>query len=255
MKQTLLAWCEAGPCTVPSISYILFSSSESHTQHFSLLGYSLFWKLALRLIASWSPLAGMIFLMVFTFWNLLAIFRTWLKMASSVPRLSCPHSDIPSFLFWTSMAGLLLLSHCTYRNSRWESSLVSKLRMAWTFTGASKKSVDSGTCCMRTKSFSHVWLFVTPWTVAHQPPLSTGFSRQEDWGGFSLPPPGGLPDPGAEPTSPLSPALAGGFFTASATEWAPIHICILAYSVSHEYLTVLWENKTEAPLDLLPVWL
>ena len=94
MKQTLLAWCKAGPCTVPSISYILFRSSQSHTQHFSLLGYSLFWKLALHLIASWSPLAGMFFLMVFTFWNLLAIFRTWLKMASSVPSLSCPHGMI-----------------------------------------------------------------------------------------------------------------------------------------------------------------
>ena len=43
-----------------------------------------------------------------------------------------------------------------------------------------------------------VWLSVTPWTVAHQAPLSMGFSRQEYWGGFPYSPPGDLPDPGIE---------------------------------------------------------
>ena len=33
--------------------------------------------------------------------------------------------------------------------------------------------------CLRAQSLSHVLLFVTPWTVAHQAPLATGFSRQE----------------------------------------------------------------------------
>ena len=55
--------------------------------------------------------------------------------------------------------------------------------------------------------------FVTPWTLAQQAPLSMGFSRQEYWSGLLFPPPGDLPDPGIEPTSPASPALAGGFFT------------------------------------------
>ena len=41
-----------------------------------------------------------------------------------------------------------------------------------------------------------------------------GFSRQEYWSGLLCPPPGDLPDPGIEPMSPVSPALAGGFFTA-----------------------------------------
>ena len=50
--------------------------------------------------------------------------------------------------------------------------------------------------------FSHVWLFVTPWTVAHQGPLSVGFSRQEYWSGLPFPSPGDLPDPGIEPESP-----------------------------------------------------
>ena len=65
--------------------------------------------------------------------------------------------------------------------------------------------------------FSHVRLFVTLWTVAHQAPLSMGFCRQEYWSGLLCPSPGDLPDPGIEPESLMSPALAGGFFTTSAT--------------------------------------
>ena len=52
------------------------------------------------------------------------------------------------------------------------------------------------------KSLSHVQLFVTPWTVAHQAPQSMGFSRQEYWSGLPFPSPGDLPDPGIEPRSP-----------------------------------------------------
>ena len=69
--------------------------------------------------------------------------------------------------------------------------------------------------------FNCVQLFATLWTVAHQAPLSKGFSRQEYWRGLPCPPPGDLPDPGIEPTSLISPALAGGFFTTSATQEAP----------------------------------
>ena len=52
------------------------------------------------------------------------------------------------------------------------------------------------------KKLSRVWLFVTPWTVAHQAPLSKGFSRQEYWGGLPFPSPWDLPDPGIESGSP-----------------------------------------------------
>ena len=65
--------------------------------------------------------------------------------------------------------------------------------------------------------FSRVRLFVTPWTVTHQAPLSTGFSRQEYWSGLPCPPPGDHPCPGIKPVSPASPALAGRFFTTSTT--------------------------------------
>ena len=54
---------------------------------------------------------------------------------------------------------------------------------------------------------------MTPWAIACQAPLSLGFSRQEHWNGLPCPPPGDLPDPGIEPASLISPALAGGFFT------------------------------------------
>ena len=56
-------------------------------------------------------------------------------------------------------------------------------------------------------------LFATPWTVAHEAPRSTEFSRQEYRSGLSFPIPGDLLDPGIEPASLASPALAGGFFT------------------------------------------
>ena len=54
---------------------------------------------------------------------------------------------------------------------------------------------------------------MTPWTVAHQAPPSLGFFRQEYWSGLPFHPPGDLPDPGIEPASFMSPALAGGSFT------------------------------------------
>ena len=50
--------------------------------------------------------------------------------------------------------------------------------------------------------FSHVRLCATPETVAHQAPLSLGFSRQEHWSGLPFPSPGDPPDPGIEPTPP-----------------------------------------------------
>ena len=50
-----------------------------------------------------------------------------------------------------------------------------------------------------------------------------GFSRQEYWRGLPCPLPGDLPDPGIEPTPLMSPALAGGFFTTSATNIRASH--------------------------------
>ena len=65
--------------------------------------------------------------------------------------------------------------------------------------------------------FSRVRLFTSLCTVARRAPLSMGFSRQEYWSGFPCPPPGDLPDPGIEPASLMSLAMASRFFTTGAT--------------------------------------
>ena len=57
-------------------------------------------------------------------------------------------------------------------------------------------------CCIHAQPLSHVQLFATPWTVAHQAPLSMGFPREEHWNGLPFPSPGDLPAPGIEPASP-----------------------------------------------------
>ena len=63
---------------------------------------------------------------------------------------------------------------------------------------------------MRACVLSHVQLFVTLWTIACQAPLYMAFPGQEYWNGLPFPPPGDLPNPGIKP---MSPALAGRFFT------------------------------------------
>ena len=77
--------------------------------------------------------------------------------------------------------------------------------------------------CVHAQLFSCVWLFAILWTVAHQSPLSMGFSRQEYWSGLSCPPPGDLPNPGIEPTC-LFHLLhwQGGDFTTSTPWEAPL---------------------------------
>ena len=61
--------------------------------------------------------------------------------------------------------------------------------------------------------FSCVRLFVTPWTAAHQAPLSIAFPRQEYWSGCCFLLQGNLPDPGIEPMSPEAPALQADSFS------------------------------------------
>ena len=73
--------------------------------------------------------------------------------------------------------------------------------------------------------FSRVQRFVTLWTTAPQALLSKRFSREEYWSGLPGPPPGDLPNPGIEPRSLTSPALAGRFFTTSAIWEALVITC------------------------------
>ena len=92
---------------------------------------------------------------------------------------------------------------------------------------------------------------MTLWTVTHQAPLSMGFSRQEHWSGLPCPPAGDLPNPGTEPTSRMSPALAGRFFTTSAT-WEAVG-CI-HFLVSHILHVFLFNCRVKSWGFNIPAW-
>ena len=86
--------------------------------------------------------------------------------------------------------------------------------------------------CMCAKSLQSCRLFVTLWTVAHQAPLSIGFSRQKYWSRLPCPPPGDIPNPGIKLIPFRPPALAGWFFTTSITWEAPKVLVTLVASDS-----------------------
>ena len=91
------------------------------------------------------------------------------------------------------------------------------------------------------KLFSCVWLFETPWTVAHQALPSMGFSRQEYWGGLPFPSPGHLPNPGIEPR------LTAYMQTLPSEPQGKSHITyICCISIAQSCLT-LWD-----PMDCSP---
>ena len=74
--------------------------------------------------------------------------------------------------------------------------------------------------------------FLTPWTVAHQAPLSMGFPRKEYWSGLPFPSPGDIPDPEIEPTST---ALVGRFFTTEPIgKSSPFYIFIYSFQQPYE---------------------
>ena len=81
----------------------------------------------------------------------------------------------------------------------------------------SQTEKDKYCICVRAKVASVVSDSMTLWTVAHQAPLSMGFSRHEYWSGLPCPPPGALSDPGIEQVCLTSPELVGRLFTTSAT--------------------------------------
>ena len=83
-------------------------------------------------------------------------------------------------------------------------------------------------CVCMLNHFSHVQLYEAIWDAAHQAPLSMEFSRQEYWSGLPRSSPRDLPDSGIEPTSCMSSALAGRFFTTGAT-WEPYYANVLPW--------------------------
>ena len=112
-------------------------------------------------------------------------------------------------------------------------------------------------CVFVLSYFSHVWLFVTPWTVVLQAPLSMGFSRQEYWSGLLFPSSGDLLNPGIELVCLMSPALAGRFFTTSATWEAPAGSAVKnpPANVGETALTREWRSPWRKKWQPTPVFL
>ena len=84
-------------------------------------------------------------------------------------------------------------------------------------------------CCMNMcvlSRFTRVPLFVTPYTVTRQAPLSMGHSRQEYWSGLPYSPPGNLLDPRTKPMSLTPPVLAGGLFPLAQPGNMHVHIFV-----------------------------
>ena len=109
-------------------------------------------------------------------------------------------------------------------------SVFLSIRVSHTYT--TPLPVKTGRLCVHSVAQLYPTLR-TPWTVAHQAPLSMGFSRQEYWSALPFPPPGDLLDLRIEPMSLESPALAGGFFTTVPLGmlrlWVPTCIYVFMY--------------------------
>ena len=137
------------------------------------------------------------------------------KFSESVDRLTRTQDCI---IIWVLLRGEDCLSILWISVGFWSDSIFSKwqyLQSVVMLIGLSQKlSIDCLTSAgllrgllgarwtqWKWSHFSHVQLFVTPWTVAHQAPLSMRFSRQEYWSGLPFPPPGELPDPGIKSRS------------------------------------------------------
>ena len=124
----------------------------------------------------------------------------WPRGWTYVSRASCIGRQIPYQLSYDESPLRITVSH--YRWPRWNLQ-------------APGFPPQTGICDILpcAQLLSHVRLFVTPWTVSCQAPLSMEFSRKEYWSGLQIPTPGDLPNPEMEPISLASPALAGRFFT------------------------------------------
>ena len=111
--------------------------------------------------------------------------------------------------------------------------LLEKLFEMWMREVSLRKCICTSLCVGMLSHYSRACLFVTLWTLAHQAPLSMGFSRQEYWSGLPFPPPGNLPDPGIQPAFLMFLALAGRFFTANST-WESHVSSVCTYIFIHE---------------------
>ena len=139
-------------------------------------------------------------------------------------RLCCISRLSPHSLTWCECHG----SHFCLQN-------VANKTDAWVETDkqARNGSLSDVCVCARARAcvcvcvlcdFSHVWISETPWTVAHQAPLSMGCSRQEYPNGLAFPPPGDVPDLGIEAVFPAPPASQAN--SLSRSHWGSPKWCV-----------------------------
>ena len=128
-----------------------------------------------------------------------------------LPKSGIDLISMPSFWLWRQGGSL----HCRWVHYHWATWKLQCIQLsqllnytvymaiAFTYKYATIVSAHSLSC---------VQIFAALWTIAHQAPLSMGFSRQEYWNRVSFPTPGDLPNSGIEPSSLVSPTLAGRLF-------------------------------------------
>ena len=129
---------------------------------------------------------------------MLEIFKDLIPQHSSSQVLEWHASPSGLWLLPNDFEGLSNLNFIRY--SHFRESYIGRER------GLKSCIVDLSPSCA-VQLLSCVWLFVTPWTVAHQAPLSMGYSRQ-DWSGLPLSSPGDLPNPGIKHESPTIQAVS-----------------------------------------------
>ena len=151
------------------------------------------------------------------------LFKEWEESSASWTKMFilAAVSPLPNLPVFLHPAPVFFIKPCTarYAHARFFFSIYSNLLILWMKKLRPKEVMSpvrltQAPYLVRAKLLSHVWLPANLWTIALQTPLSMRFSRQEYWSAL---PPGKLPDPGIKSTSLMSPELAGGFFTTSAT--------------------------------------
>ena len=144
------------------------------------------------------------------------MWETWVQSLGQEDPLEqemATHSSIlASRIPWTEeVGGLQSTGHKEWDTTEWLHFHFHRPRSG--IVGLYSKLKKKKKACM----LSHVQLFATLWTIACQAPLSMELSRQKYSRGLPFPTLGDLPDPGIEPTSLVSAALASGFFSTSVT--------------------------------------
>ena len=155
--------------------------------------------------------------------------------------LTLKKSFFPLLLIWIPVLG----TRATVINMRGRSAYYWSVFL---LRSRQKKSLCMYLCsCV----FSHVQLFVTPWAVAHQVPLSMEFSRQEYWSRLPFPSPGDCPDPGIKPESHMS-CIGWRILYQLSHQKSPIHI--LSFMKKGIWSWWVWEISFSTGLSEKASW-